>query len=185
MSARRCDALRLALVPVNVCELVDAPPKRPAPRETYDLGEAQRLLAAARSERLEALCLLEIATGMRLGELRGLRWRYVDLESGSLQVFATLQRTAREGGDSGLRARPGSSASQSRRAHAAGSRFPRRSWSPSTRIAPANSRKVSPPEPHGRMARRVKTSEDDLVFCNEVGAALTPRTSHASPTGAF
>ena len=41
--------------------------------------EARRLLDAARGDRLEALYVLAVTTGMRRGELLGLKWDDVDL----------------------------------------------------------------------------------------------------------
>ena len=55
--------------------------------------QARVLLRAAHGQRLEALYVLALTTGMRLGELLGLRWRDVDLEAGKLQVRHTLVRT--------------------------------------------------------------------------------------------
>jgi integrase len=43
-------------------------------------------LDAARGDRLEALYVLAITTGMRLGELLRLRWREVDLEAQVLSI---------------------------------------------------------------------------------------------------
>ncbi|WIG57565.1 MAG: hypothetical protein OJF49_000310 [Ktedonobacterales bacterium] len=61
--------------------------------------EAQRFLAAAVGERLEALHVVPVTTGMRQGELLALRWQEVDLGDLSgvgnllvLRVRATLQR---------------------------------------------------------------------------------------------
>jgi integrase len=44
-------------------------------------------------DRLEALFVLALATGMRQGELLELKWRDVDLDGGTLKVRATLQHT--------------------------------------------------------------------------------------------
>src|SRR5205823_2090359 len=52
---------------------------------------------AARGDRFEALYVLAVTTGMRRGELLGLRWRDVNLEADALQVRGSVQRT-REGG---------------------------------------------------------------------------------------
>ena len=41
---------------------------------------------AAQGDRLEALYALAITTGLRQGELFGLRWEDVDLEAGRLSV---------------------------------------------------------------------------------------------------
>ncbi len=88
-------ALRWSLVHRNATEAVKAP--RPAPQEMRPLSadEARRLLEAAREDKLHALYVLAVTTGMRQGELLGLAWRDVDLERGVVQVRRTL---ARDGG---------------------------------------------------------------------------------------
>lgn len=85
-------AVRWSLVPRNVTEAVKAP--RPAPEEMRPLSqeEARRLLEAAREDRLEALYVLAIHTGMRQGELLALKWNDVDLENGVIRVQRTLTR---------------------------------------------------------------------------------------------
>jgi integrase len=51
------------------------------------------LLEAARGDRLEALYVLAVTTGMGRGELLGLKWSDVDLENTSVSVRRTLTRT--------------------------------------------------------------------------------------------
>src|SRR5215204_1218008 len=53
--------------------------------------ESRRLLEAARGDRLEALYVLALNTGMRQGELLALKWEDVDLDRGRLQVRRTLR----------------------------------------------------------------------------------------------
>jgi len=60
---------------------------------TLSEDQARQLLAAAAGDRFEALYVLALATGMRQGELLALKWRDVDLDTGSLQVRTTLQRS--------------------------------------------------------------------------------------------
>jgi len=62
------------------------------------------LLEAARGDRLEALYVLAITTGLRQGELLGLKWEDVDLEDGRLQVRRTLATT--KGGRNSPHRRP-------------------------------------------------------------------------------
>src|SRR5215213_3298519 len=52
--------------------------------------QAKHLLQVAHEtgDRLKALCVLAIHTGLRQGELLGSKWDDVDLEDGSLQVLA-------------------------------------------------------------------------------------------------
>jgi integrase len=54
--------------------------------------EVRRLLAAATDDRLEALWVLAVHTGMRQGELLALKWTDVDLEAGKISVRRTLTR---------------------------------------------------------------------------------------------
>ena len=54
------------------------------------------LFQAAKGDRLEALYVLAVTTGLRQGELLGLRWDDIDLEVGTLQVRRTL--TTAKGG---------------------------------------------------------------------------------------
>lgn len=63
------------------------PPKETAREiEPLTLQEAERLLKCARNTRYEALFALALGTGLRWGELAGLRWGDVDLSAGTLQV---------------------------------------------------------------------------------------------------
>ena len=73
-------ALRWGLVARNVAELVDAPRTGKVKRRTWTPEQARAFLKAARGERLYALFHLGLVTGMRRGELLGLRWQ--DLEFG-------------------------------------------------------------------------------------------------------
>jgi integrase len=78
------------MVPRNVAEAVKAP--RPAPPEMQTLMAAQtrKLLEAAKGERLEALYVLAVQTGMRLGELLALKWQDIDLENATVGVRRTI-----------------------------------------------------------------------------------------------
>ena len=82
------------LIPRNAAD-VKAP--RPAPDEMRPLSEteARTFLEVASEERFEALYVLAITTGLRRGELLGLRWDDADLEKGTLRVGRSL---VREGG---------------------------------------------------------------------------------------
>lgn len=87
------DAYRLELVTRNVAVQVKAPPVGREPRPALTIDEAHRLLRAIKGERLEALYVLALATGLRRGELLGLRWSDVDFGARQLQVRRALQRT--------------------------------------------------------------------------------------------
>jgi integrase len=81
-----------SLVPRNPTESVKAP--RPAPEEIRPLNreQAKALLETARRERFEALYVLAVTTGLRQGELLGLKWEDVDLENSLIRVRRTLIR---------------------------------------------------------------------------------------------
>lgn len=88
------DALQLGLVSRNVADLVKPPRRQRHEYAIYSEDQARRLLETVAGDRLEALLVLVLTTGMRGGELDTLKWRDVELEGGSLQVQRTLQRTA-------------------------------------------------------------------------------------------
>lgn len=73
----------------NAAQAVDPPKVHRKEARALSAAEAKRLLDAARDDRLEALYLLAVTTGMRQGELLGLSWEAVDLEAGSLRVRGT------------------------------------------------------------------------------------------------
>jgi len=85
-------ALAWHMIQRNVTEVVRPP--RPAPKEMRPLTPegARRLLEAACGNRLEALYVLAITTGMRQGELLALRWQDVDIDNGTVNVRRTLTR---------------------------------------------------------------------------------------------
>ena len=58
-------------------------------------ASSRALLAGVRGDRLEALYITAVGTGLRQGELLGLRWQDLDLERGELAVRHTLQRGTR------------------------------------------------------------------------------------------
>ncbi|HEV2094024.1 MAG TPA: site-specific integrase [Rubrobacter sp.] len=84
------DAVKWRLIPYNVADAVTPP--RPAKPEITPLTAEQVkvLLAAARGGKLEALYVLAVTTGMRIGEIFGLTWSDVDLEAGILRVRRTV-----------------------------------------------------------------------------------------------
>lgn len=86
-------AMKWGLVPRNVAEAVDAP--RPQKKEIHPLAPEQvkRFLEAAQGDRLEALYGLAVTSGLREGELLGLRWQDVDLERRAVRVRQQLTRT--------------------------------------------------------------------------------------------
>lgn len=98
-------AMRWDLVGRNVADLAKGP--RPETKEMAVLTpeQVERFLAAAQGDRLEALYVVAVTTGMREGELLALRWTDVDLDGCVAWVRRSVQRSkagAAEGRKSGL-----------------------------------------------------------------------------------
>jgi integrase len=85
-------ALRWNLIAHNICDLVSPPRRKRFEIQPLSLEQAQQLLQTAKGHRLEALFILAIATGMRRGELLGLKWQDINLQTGQLQVRRILTR---------------------------------------------------------------------------------------------
>jgi integrase len=60
--------------------------------QALSVRDAQALLEAGRGDEFEALYVLAITTGMRLGELLGLTWQDIDLDRRRLSVQRSLVR---------------------------------------------------------------------------------------------
>jgi len=88
------DAGKWGLVARNVADLADAPRPTKSGEDTMTTWTPEQLrafLAAVDGDRLQAMWLLFITTGLRRGEVSGLRWSDVDLDAGRLRV--TTSRT--------------------------------------------------------------------------------------------
>ena len=85
-------AVKWDLMPRNPADSVKAPTPNPKEMNPLSACEARKLLEAARGNRLEALYVLAIHTGMRRGELLGLKWKDLDLENATVRVRRTLTR---------------------------------------------------------------------------------------------
>jgi integrase len=86
-------ALRWGAVPRNVAALVDAPHATPAERPVLTVAQAQALLQTTQAGRWGPLWCVALLTGLRRGELLGLRWVDVDLDKATLRVTGALSRT--------------------------------------------------------------------------------------------
>jgi integrase len=85
-------ALKWSLVPRNFTEDVKAPRSVSEEIRPLDKEQAKILLEAAHEDRFEALYVLAVTTGLRQGELLGLKWGDVDLGEGLLRVKRALTR---------------------------------------------------------------------------------------------
>ncbi len=85
-------AVKWNLVARNVCKVVSPPRRQRFEVTPLSLEQIQKLLSAVEGHRLEALFKLALATGMRRGELLGLKWQDIDFAKGALQVRRVLSR---------------------------------------------------------------------------------------------
>ena len=156
------DAVRWDLLARNVADAA-TPPRKPEPRWTvWDAAQVQAFLAAAADDDLEALWRLAVLTGMRRGELLGLRWEDVDLEHGALFVRQTLVRGA---GSRLQRGEPKTAASRRRIA-----------LPPS---AVASLRRHRARQLAHILAVRPAYDDQGLVFATPLGAPIHPNTLYA------
>jgi integrase len=90
-------AVRWGYLAANPAERVEPPVANPPEMRVLDAAALKIVLEAARSSRLYPAFLLAISAGLRRGEVLGLRWQDLDLESGLLQVRQTLVRVRGQG----------------------------------------------------------------------------------------
>jgi integrase len=90
MHLRLCQALDLAvnwqLVAKNVARLVETPSAPPKPHTVWTPEEQHRFLTAAADEHHHPIWHVLVTTGLRRGELLGLRWADLDLAGQCLRV---------------------------------------------------------------------------------------------------
>lgn len=86
-------AVKWGTLPRNVATLVTPPRVKRHDITPLSADQVKALLAAAKGHRFEALYVLAITTGMRLGELLALQWHDADFEAGMLQIRHTLVKT--------------------------------------------------------------------------------------------
>lgn len=84
------DAERLGLIVRNVAASARPPSPEHHEQETWTAKELNTFFSTVFDHRLFASFVLASTTGVRRGELLGLRWRDVDLETGRLAVVHTI-----------------------------------------------------------------------------------------------
>jgi integrase len=84
------DAERLGLVNRNAASAARPPTTAPSEQTTWSTDELKEFFVAIREHRLYAAFVVLATTGMRRGEVLGLRWADVDLDGDRLAVVQTL-----------------------------------------------------------------------------------------------
>jgi integrase len=87
-------AFKERIIPLNVADAVVLPKNPRKEMKTLDKEGVAAFLREARASRYYTAFLLTLATGLRRGELLGLRWKEVDLENGLINVTQQLVRVA-------------------------------------------------------------------------------------------
>ncbi|MBP2657175.1 MAG: Phage integrase [Firmicutes bacterium] len=150
-------ATREQLVIRNVAELVNKPKQKKHEITPLTLDELKGFLNAVVEHRFFVPFLLECHTGLRRGELLGLRWQDIDFKQNTLTVKQALIRT-RQGL---LMSEPKTQKSR--------------------RTIPLSDEVMATLKSHKAKQSQVKLlagkayENADLVFCNELGHPIDPR----------
>lgn len=87
-------AVDTGLLPTNLAQHLKCPKVEPADKRILSQAECWQLLDGVRGTTYEAVPVLALTTGLRLGELLGLQWADVDWQAGTLAVCRTVARGA-------------------------------------------------------------------------------------------
>lgn len=151
------NAVRWRLIPRNVCDDVTPPTPRSKEAQSLTIEQARTLFEAAKGHTLEAMLTLALGTGMRHGELRGLRWRDVNLEEGYVHIRRTVSYI---GGYGYLEDEPKTAKGR------------RKILLPAFIMELLKQHRLRQLEM--RLQAGGKWREHDLVFCNQTGGYLHP-----------
>ncbi len=90
-------AVRQGVILRNPADAVERPRWEPKEFRTFTEDQTRQFLLAAAGHRYEVLFYLALTTGMREGELLGLKWSDVDWGKGVLNIQRQLQRIEHKG----------------------------------------------------------------------------------------
>ncbi|MCD8501373.1 MAG: site-specific integrase [Bacillaceae bacterium] len=88
--------MKYGLIQKNPVELVDAPRPQKKEMKTWNEEEVRQFLDVAESSRYYIVYLLAVTTGMRRGEILGLRWQDIDFKLKTLSIKQTLSNRGDE-----------------------------------------------------------------------------------------
>lgn len=84
-------ALKMEKIQKNPFDLIDRPKKEKKYVEVWNATQIKHFLATAENTPYFLAYYLALVTGMRQGEILGLRWQDIDFKSGNLQIVQTLK----------------------------------------------------------------------------------------------
>lgn len=90
-------AVKWQLIPKNIMENVDPPRLEQKEIVTWTPEQANEFLSYAMKDKYYIAFVLAIYTGMRRGEILGLRWKDIDFEQARISVQQTLYRPVNQG----------------------------------------------------------------------------------------
>ena len=155
-------AIKLGRLKVNPVQAVKPLPSQQRELTLWESEQTLRFLKHMRQERHYVLFLLEVETGLRRGEILGLRWCDVDLAAGRLHIRQTLIKRR-----SGLEIKPSPKSKAGRRS------------------VPISNTQLEMLMQHREKQRADKVllgnawgselwKDSDLVFTSEVGTPINP-----------
>jgi len=86
-------AVTWELVVKNVAESISPPRIPETPQQTWTTDHAQTFLGSISKHRLHPLYVLAIVTGMRRGEILGLRWQDIDWDKSTIHIVQSMVAT--------------------------------------------------------------------------------------------
>ncbi len=90
-------AIKEGLITRNISQSVQLPRRKQPDLQVLTLEQAAQLIEATSEDRFKMLLTLAITTGMRQGEILGLKWQDIDWEKQQLQVRRSIARLKGQG----------------------------------------------------------------------------------------
>lgn len=145
----------------NPTTLVERPKARKKEMQVWSLEETHQFLLASKSDRYYIVFLLALTTGMRQGEILGLRWKDVDFDRRIISVTQILSHDGKSF-ESGAKTKAGS------------------------RPIKVDEETMNELKKHQqiyreeKMANRTIYQDNDLVVCTSLGTPVSPRNINRS-----
>ena len=89
------DGVRQEIVSRNVAAVIPPPKVQDVEMVALTADQVRAVVAALRESAIYPHVVVLLATGLRRGELMGLRWGDVDLEAGTLRIERAVEKTAK------------------------------------------------------------------------------------------
>jgi integrase len=90
-------AVRRRIIGVNVASFIDSPKHRESEFEPLPREDAQAMLRVAADMRNGARWSVAFGLGLRQSEALGMRWRFVNLDEGTIRVYQLKRRRFEHG----------------------------------------------------------------------------------------